>query len=132
MGEILGLEATRSFRKGDRRGVRSPPYPHDMWAYTPSVDERSILDLHIQGLWAAIRGRASEIRDLAKCVTVDVFCTYSSNGPIGGFDISVESLELFKELDIPLGVSIVVFEEDGSDSEAFDGMVDLLENPTTH
>jgi hypothetical protein len=35
----LGFLPTRSHRKGDRKGPNSPPSAHDMWTYSPQLDE---------------------------------------------------------------------------------------------
>jgi hypothetical protein len=39
-------------------------------------------------------------------LTVDVFCSYSSNG-CAGIEVSHHALEMFIELEIPFGLSII-------------------------
>lgn len=39
---------------------------------------------------------------------MDVFCGYRSSSGTAGFEVSPKSLEMFVELDIPFGVSVIV------------------------
>jgi len=39
IGARLQLEPTHSHRKGEKPGPRSPGFPHDMWSYSPPLDE---------------------------------------------------------------------------------------------
>jgi len=45
---------------------------------------------------------------LKTSVTVDVFLGYRSNSGTAGFEVPCSSLEMFTELKIPFGVSVIV------------------------
>src|SRR5512143_3451663 len=51
----LGIAATHTHRKDERKGSRSPGFPHDMWSYTPSIDNKRELAEHINALWSTIK-----------------------------------------------------------------------------
>ncbi len=46
---------------------------------------------------------------LKERLTVDVFSGYRSNCGTAGFEVSHRSLEMFMQLEIPFGVSVVIF-----------------------
>lgn len=111
ISERLGIEPTRTHRKGDRQGPRSPAYAHDMWSYSPPVDETQELDQHIEQLWQRIKPHKEYLMGLKRDLEVDVFLGYRSNCDHAGFSVSHTSLEMFTELEIPFGVSIIVAQE---------------------
>jgi hypothetical protein len=45
---------------------------------------------------------------LKQSATVDVFCGYRSNCDHAGIEVPWQSLEIFREVQIPFGVSIIV------------------------
>jgi hypothetical protein len=104
----LGIPPTRTHRKGERKGERSPEYKHDLWSYSPSVERERPLHEHIDTLWADIKHAKDYLLSLKKFATVNVFLTYSSNVDMAGVEVPYTSLEMFKELEIPFGLSIVV------------------------
>lgn len=111
MGEIsaaLCLQPTHSHRKGEKRGSRSSAYRHDMWSYSPPVDKRESLHQHIDALWLKLKPHRQYLLDLKKSLNVDVFLGYRSNCDTAGIEIPHTSLEMFSELEIPFGVSIIV------------------------
>jgi hypothetical protein len=104
----LGLRPTNTHRRGERKGPRSPVYKHDMWAYSAPVAEDRPLDVHIQILWSHIKANKTYILQLKDRCTVDVFCGYRSSSRTAGFEVSAKSLEMFIELNIPFGVSVII------------------------
>ena len=108
IGRALGTDPTSSHRKGDRRGPRSAPYKHDMWMFSPALPEECPLSEHIDALWAAIRHRADYLRELKRVAKVDVFLGYRSNVDTAGVEIPHTSLEMFVQLELPLGLSIII------------------------
>jgi len=104
----LGVSPTLTHRKGERKGKRSRCYPHDMWGYTPSVDRERPLHEHIDILWENIKHAKDYLLSLKKIAKVDVFLTYSSNVDTAGVEVPYTSLEMFIELEVPFGLSIVV------------------------
>ena len=108
IGRTLGAEPTSSHRKGERRGPRSTPYKHDMWMLVADLPEERPLAEHIDALWAIIRDRSGYLRELKRVATVDVFLGYRSNVDTAGVEIPHTSLEMFVQLEIPFGLSIIV------------------------
>jgi hypothetical protein len=107
--DLFGVKATSSHR----RGPRSPAYKEDLWAYDAPVDARCPLEDHIVALWQVVRDHVPEILELKQKANVDIFCSYRSDSPVGGIEVAASSLEIFRALDIPFGVSITVLEADG-------------------
>ena len=104
----LGLSPTHTHRRGDRRGGRSEPFEHDMWSYASPVADDRPLDEHLQTLWESLKPHTAYLKSLKEGLTVDVFCRYSSDCESAGFEVSHRSLEIFTELEVPFGVSVVV------------------------
>jgi hypothetical protein len=104
----LGISPTHAHRKGDRRGPNSGPYDHDMWSYTAPVGQAEPLGVHIDALWNTFREHKPYLLQLKHDVTVDVFLGYRSNCDHAGVVVPYESLEMFRELQVPFGLSIVV------------------------
>jgi len=104
----LGVMPTHTHRQGDRRGPTSTPYKHDMWSYTAPVKNTESLHVHIDALWNTLREHRQFLLQLKHPLTVDAFLTYSSNCDHAGVEIPYQSLEMFRELQIPFGLSIIV------------------------
>ena len=104
----LGKSPTRTHRKGEHKGNRSRGYPHDYWSYSPQLERERPLHEHIDALWADIKHAKDYLLALKKIAKVDVFLTYSSNVDTAGIEVPHTSLEMFKELEVPFGISIVV------------------------
>jgi hypothetical protein len=104
----LGVAATHTHRKGERRGPRSPEYRDDAWHYQPPVPEDEPLARHIDALWAVVRPAVGFLRGLKSRCKVDVFCGYRSNCDTAGFKVPHTCLELFAALEVPFGVSVVI------------------------
>jgi hypothetical protein len=86
----------------------SDPYEHDMWMYTAPVNRGDPLHLHIGALWDAVRGHKEYLLRLKQHVNVDVFLGYRSNSDTAGVEIPYPSLEIFTELQVSLGLSIII------------------------
>lgn len=104
----MGLIPTRVQKKSERRGERSPPNKFDCWAYSPALSEAEPLENHINALWNAIKPKRNFLLELKRSLTVDVFLGYRSNCDHAGIEIPHTCLEMFVELQIPFGISIVV------------------------
>ena len=104
----LGVLPTSSHRRGERRGPKSKPYPHDMWSYTASVKESEPLHVHIDALWNTFRQRKQYLLELKQTLTVDVFMGYRSNCQTAGFGVPYQSLEIFNELQSRFELSIIL------------------------
>ena len=81
-----------------------------MWRFKSPVDETEPLMAHIDCLWNQIRDRKDFLLQLKKQpnVTVDVFLGYRSNCDHAGVEVPASSLEMFVELGIPFGLSIII------------------------
>jgi hypothetical protein len=79
-----------------------------MWIYEPPVMESEPLHAHIDALWAAIRDRKQYLLDLKRTANVDVFCGYRSNSDTAGVEVPYRSLQIFQELEVPFGLSIII------------------------
>ena len=104
----LGLEPTSYHRTGERRGPKSPPYEHDMWSFSPSLPENRPLSEHIDSLWQSIKPKATYLKHLKHTLTVDVFLGYRSNCDHAGIEVPHTCLEMFTELEIPFGLSVII------------------------
>jgi hypothetical protein len=104
ISSALGLQPTHTHKSGDP----NYPYSHDMWSYTPAVDRSEPLHKHIDALWAALKPRKQYLLELKKYATVEVFLGYRSDCETAGIEVPHTSLEMFTELEIPFGLSIIV------------------------
>jgi hypothetical protein len=105
---LLGIQPTRTHKKGERKGPRSPEYKDDFWCFSPNIDEEKELSDHIDGLWDAIKNKKDVLLKLKEELKIDVFLGYRSNCDTAGIEIPYRCLELFNELKIPFGISIII------------------------
>jgi hypothetical protein len=105
---LLELNPTYSHKIGERHGPRSKPFPHDMWEYSPNIPKEQPLHEHINALWSAVKNKKNELLSFKEKYSVDIFLGYRSNSDMAGIEIPYESLEIFYELKIPFGISIII------------------------
>jgi Domain of unknown function (DUF4279) len=107
--QLLSVAPSDTHRKGDRGwGPNLPPYEHDMWSYKAPVQKTEPLHVHIDTLWNTFRERKEYLLHLKQNLTVDVFLGYRSNCDHAGVEVPYQSLEIFRELRVPFGLSIIV------------------------
>jgi hypothetical protein len=105
----LGVAPSDIHRKGEPNWVRTfPPYEHDMWSYTAPVGEGEPLHVHIDTLWNTFKEHRHYLLQLKHDLKVDVFLGYRSNCDHAGVEVPHESLEMFRELQVPFGISIII------------------------
>jgi hypothetical protein len=104
----LSLKPTRTHRKGEKRAPRSPLYRQDMWSYEPPVDRSEALAKHVDALWLVLKPHKKYLLKLKESLSVDVFIGYRSNCDTAGIVVPHTSLEMFRQLKIPFGISIIV------------------------
>jgi hypothetical protein len=104
----LGIHPTHIHLRGERRSPLARPYEHDMWSYRAPVPRTEPLHVHIDTLWAALRDRRLYLLDLKQSLSVDVFLSYRSNSDTAGVEVRHQSLEMFLELQVPFGLSIII------------------------
>jgi hypothetical protein len=83
-------------------------YRQDMWSYSPPVEKSEPLHRHVDALWLKLKPHKHYLLELKKSLNVDVFVGYRSNGDTAGIEVPHTSLQMFTELEIPFGVSIIV------------------------
>ena len=79
-----------------------------MWSYSVDLPESELPEKHISALWSKLKPHKEYLLELKKTLSIDVFMGYRSNHDWAGFEVPPESLEMFTELQIPFGVSIIV------------------------
>lgn len=99
----LHLEPTHIHRKGE-----CGRYDSDMWSYRVPIEKSEPLHKHIDALWNTLKPHKHYLLELKKSLTVDVFLGYRSDSDNAGVEVPHTSLEMFRELEIPFGLSIVV------------------------
>jgi hypothetical protein len=104
----LGLQPTYTHRKHDKPRPTSKEFGHDMWLYSPSLHKSEPLEKHIEALWEKLRPHKDYLLGLKKSLTVDVFLGYRSNCDHAGVEVPHTALEIFTELKVPFGLSIIV------------------------
>ena len=104
----FGIQPTEKYRIGEKHGPRSPARRQDMWSYTAQIDEVEPLEKHIDTLWSHFKPHKEYLLELKQIFDVSIFLGYRSNCDHAGIQIPCESLEMFTELEIPFGVSIII------------------------
>jgi hypothetical protein len=106
----LGVDPTHCHRRGERRSPISEAYKHDMWSFKVPVERTEPLHVHIDALWAILCKRKQYLLSLKKRndLTVDVFLGYRSSSDNAGVEVPYQSLQMFLQLQIPFGLSIIV------------------------
>ncbi len=112
INNTFNIQPTHMHKKGEYYKLNSKnvrePFDNDMWLFSATVSEEKCFDEHIQSLWNVFKTHKEFLLKLKEKYTVDLFCGYRSNCDNTGFEISPESLEIFIELKIPFGVSIII------------------------
>ena len=83
ISNALSLRPTHTHRKGDQHRSGSP-FSHDMWSFTPPLDESEPLEKHIDTLWSLVKPHKHYLLELKKLATVDVFLGYRSDCETAG------------------------------------------------
>lgn len=104
----FGVTPTTAYRRGERPRPSTPPARHSMWLFQVPIPKTEPLHVHIDALWMVFRDRKAQLLDLKKSCKVDVFLGYRSNCDHAGVEVPASSLEMFTELQIPFGLSIIV------------------------
>ena len=109
ISEQLALSPTSIHRKGERSGPLSPVYRDDAWHYKSPIHQVRPLEEHILALWGVLKVHTDYLKSLKTRYQVDVFCGYRSNCQTAGIEVDYRCLELFTTLEVPFGLSIIVF-----------------------
>ncbi|HSS96004.1 MAG TPA: DUF4279 domain-containing protein [Terriglobales bacterium] len=125
---VLGLEATRTFSKGDpifgrdkdgkkiKAGVRK----NSAWILSSPSGGDSNLDDHLRKLLDVINPKADELKQLSTKCKVDIFCGFGAEGQ-GGFTLTAEIINRLAKLNLNLDLDLYPLSMDsGSEmSETF-------------
>lgn len=79
-----------------------------MWSYKAPVTNTESLHVHIDTLWNTFKEHRDYLLQLKHDLNVDVFLGYRSNCDTAGIEVPHQSLEMFRELEVPFGLSIIV------------------------
>jgi len=102
----LGVKASHQHRRGEQGRPNARPYRSDAWHLTAATPEESELTEHLRELWRQVEPHVEYLRSLD--ASIDVFCGYRSNNGAAGFEVQPDALEIFRALDIPFGLSVIV------------------------
>jgi hypothetical protein len=104
---LLGLEPTRMFRKGDRRG-ETKVWPHGYWGITSQgTVETTDLAVHIEWLLAQLEPVREQLTSVVRGdVKADVNCFIESGTGHGGPTFSPQLLARIAALNLELGLDI--------------------------
>jgi hypothetical protein len=108
ISDILELKPTYFHRKGEKPAKISRPFENDMWMFSPDIAEEKPLEEHINALWNLIKNKKTDIIKLKEKYKIDIFNGYRSNCDNAGFEVPYNCLEMFIELKIPFGVSVII------------------------
>ncbi|HUK57224.1 MAG TPA: DUF4279 domain-containing protein [Nitrospiria bacterium] len=103
----LGLEPTRTRRRGEAIEGTSERLIVDFWEMTAPVAKDRPLEDHLAWLKSRLVPRGFVLRDIKTALSVDLFCEYRSNHGRGGFSLPPEALAWLVEFGIGLDVAVV-------------------------
>ncbi len=103
VGAILGLEATRTHRKGQLRSLRHEGvWDKSFWYFqSPLGPDREIAD-HLRWLLDSLEAKADALAALSEKFRIDFFCGFSSGSGQGGFTLDAVLLSRLARLGVPL------------------------------
>jgi|SRR5882724_1306364 len=111
----LGISPTHVHRQGDP-GPLKKPFTLDMWSLESPLDPAEPLEAHLKWLQTALSPHHEFLSSLRKLATLDIYCNAMYFSDQNSLELTPEVLRLFTELNIPLGVSILLLPEEDSDS----------------
>ena len=94
--QLLDRKPTRSAKRGDRRGNRSPPYERGFWIWTSRSDEFTDLPTVVRRLADAFPQSEETWIHLRTQYEIQIRCGVHFSGWNRGFSLSAEALEWFQ------------------------------------
>ncbi|MCH4888431.1 DUF4279 domain-containing protein [Acidaminobacter sp. JC074] len=88
--------------------INSSNRRNDVWIYKIQHGEDKHINQQLIELWDLLVEHKSYLIGLKVKYKLDVFCSYTSDCDHAGVEISSEALEIFNQLGIPFGLSIIV------------------------
>lgn len=81
---------------------------NDVWIYQIQNEGDKHIDQQLIELWDMLIEHKFYLIGLKEKYRLEVFCSYTSDCDHAGVEISSEALEIFSQLGIPFGLSIIV------------------------
>jgi len=103
------LEPDHEHKIGDKANPKSKRvYSNDMLMFKSGLKKEDSLNSHLIALWEKLEPYKDFILSLKSDAKVDVFCGYRTDCETGGVDITHKALEIYQELKIGFGLSVIV------------------------
>lgn len=103
----FGVEPTLLRRRGEPMGPNGSALLGDLWMYRPGLEESEPLYRHVDALWRVLQPHVEFVRGLKLVANVQLLLGYSSNLEETGLSLPSASLEVFRQLDLPLELSFI-------------------------
>lgn len=114
ISNVLNLEESRSFEKGEPINKRRPDGPkrkENLWILESDMDSSQALDCHIEKLSGIIEKRIESFKALLSKCKIEIYCGFSSGNGQGGFVINSD---LMKRLTLlPLDIVLDLYPPEG-------------------
>lgn len=104
---VLGVSASMSYRKGDRRRPKGPESRYNIWILESGLSEEECLENHLLALWRVIKPHKDYLKSLKEKAIVDIFCGYRSSSHTAGLEVGYQAFDVFRELEIDFSLSII-------------------------
>ena len=114
ISQALGHAPSHTHKRGEFN-LLNEPYDTDMWILRSSLDGKQELDAHLSWLGAALLPHRDYILKLREKFNVDIYCYKTCYTEQASLDISSQTLRIFTELDLKLGVSLIFLPEGDTD-----------------
>jgi hypothetical protein len=99
-------ETKQALRKGKSWKCKIPEIL--IYRLISPLPEEEKLEKHLDWLWENLGSHKAYILNLKDRFRVDIFAGYRSNCDHAGVEIPIESMQIYYELQIPFGISIIV------------------------
>jgi Domain of unknown function (DUF4279) len=114
ISQALGRAPSHIHKQGELNRLREP-YATDMWLPSSPLDSSQKLEAHLKWLGAALLPHRDYILKLREKFNVDIYCYKTCYTEQASLAISSQTLKIFTELDLKLGVSLIFLPEGDTD-----------------
>lgn len=114
ISNILNVEPTESFDKGDIISVRSPNpsfRKEALWLFDSNIPKTALLEEHINKLIDFIKSQTNELLKLKNDCDIELYCEYTSYNGQGGFVITHNIIRELAELPIDIVINVFLIDE---------------------
>lgn len=109
--DTLRLSASHKHQKGelpDKKRSEIWRFQEDAWIIKSPLPEEEKLERHLNWLWETLSPHKAYILKLKDRFRIDIFAGYRSNCDQAGVEIPIESMQIYYELQLQFGLSIIV------------------------